>query len=111
MSGAIRGTVGTLTKGIMQLSGDASPPVEAPVKIMYPVGGDTWSIQLFNVRITLLRTSHIQVSCLIGANRFPCEIKDNKEKGTWSITIRGIGLWLKLKRMDIVTTIGKEGLG
>ena len=111
MSGAIRGTVGILTKGIMQLSGETSPPVEAPVKMTYPVGGDSWSIQLFNVQITLLRTPHPQVSCLIGESRFPCEIKDNKEKGTWTITVGGIGLRLKLKRSDVLTTIGKEGLG
>lgn len=111
MSGTIGGTVATLAKGIMQLSGDTSPPVEAPVKILYRIGTDAWNIQIFDVQITLVRAKRQQIGCLIGPSRIPCKINDNQEKGTWSITIKGIGLWLKLRRQDILNTIGKEGLG
>ncbi|MDO5433341.1 hypothetical protein [Eubacterium sp.] len=114
MQGRIGGTVATRTKGIMQLSGDNSPPVFAPVKIEYRIGADEWSIWLFDVRITLKRTPRQQVSCRIGKEQqscYPCEIKDNKEKGTWSIKINGIGLWIKVRRQDILSTIGKEAMG
>lgn len=114
MNKRVGGTVATRVRGMMQLSGDQSPPVPAIIRIEYEIGADVWSLVVFNVRVILKRCKDLLVSCEVcyqgekSGPLYPCKIIDDMEKNTWQIKVLGpIGLWVSVPREAISETVGK----
>lgn len=114
MDQEMRGTVGTRVVGMMQLSGDQSPPIPAMIQIEYEIGSDVWSLVVFNVRVILKRCRNSLVSCEVcyrnekSGPLYPCKIIDDMDKNIWQIKVLGpIGLWVSVPRWAIASTVGK----